>query len=853
MLKDSLQMPTPEPVHRRKHELCPLLEGYKPAKGVFDECVDDEGELRDSYLSFFEALPHFTLAELKQRDETIRRTIQEQGITYNIYGDPLGFDRAWELEPLPLLISAAEWREIEKGLIQRAALINRIIADCYGSQDLIRSGWLPPALVFGQPDFLRPCHGVRPSSDTFIHLYAADLARSPDGKWWVLSDRTQIPTGAGYALANRLIAARILHEPFRHCQVQRLARFFRELQTTLARAASRRADNPRVVVLTPGPFNETYCEQVWLSRYLGYTLVEGQDLTVRDDRVFLKTLSGLEPIDVILRRVDDDWCDPLELRNDSMLGVAGLVRALRAGNVAVANALGSGLLQSPAFMSFLPGLCKHILSEELKLPSVATWWCGQQSARTYVLDHLEELMVRPSFRPTDGKTPAGPSAGCESESLRSRIQFQPELFVAQERVSLSTTPTWDGTGLKPRPVSLRVYLVATAEGYCVMPGGLARVGAEPGVAVSLQHGGATKDTWVMADGPIEEVTLLNSSSDTIELRRVGNNLPSRLADNFFWLGRYAERCDSTARLLRSLLTRFSPENSGATFSLIQPMLQTLAKQGQISGDISRPTSLHKLETTETELLKAISDPKRRGSLRALSLELQRLAVLVRDRTSHDLWRVLAQLGEILSVSDNRTPLSIGDGVEMLNHILLHLAALHGLARENMTRAQGWRFLDMGLRLERGVHLCTFLDHALRSREADNPSVLETVLEVADSALTYRSRYNLMPNIAAVYDLVLLDDTNPRSLLFQLNQLVKHFERLPRERESALPSPGQRLLLDCLTRLRLVDPRSLLRRSGNWHHTSVGAIVTRIIRDLPRLSEAIAVSYFEHSSISRTGL
>ena len=838
-------MPTPEPLHKRKAELSALFEKYKPLQGVFDECVSENGELRENYVSFFDALPHFSSAELQHRGEVIRRIIQEQGITYNVYGDPQGFDRPWQLDPLPLLISAAEWRDLEKGLIQRAALINRIIADCYGSQDLIRSRWLPPALVFGQPDFLRPCHGIRPLGETFVHLYGADLARSADGKWWVLSDRTQIPTGAGYALGNRLIAARILHESFRNCHVQRLARFFRQLQTTLSRAASRRVDNPRVVVLTPGPFNETYCEQVWLSRYLGYSLVEGQDLTVRDDRVFLKTLSGLEPVDVILRRVDDDWCDPLELRNDSMLGVAGLVRALRAGNIAVANALGSGLMQSPAFMPFLPGLCRHILGEDLILPSIATWWCGQANAREYVLDHLAELIVRPAFRSQAEDT---------LDTLQSRIRFQPELFVAQERMALSTAPVWDGSALTPRPVSLRVYLVATAEGYCAMPGGLARVGVEPGGSVvSLQQGGATKDTWVVADGPIEEVTLLNSSNETVELRRVGNNLPSRLADNFFWLGRYAERSDSTARLLRSLFTRFSPENLGASFSLIQPMLQTLARQGQIGADSSRPGSPQKLESTEVELLKAISDPKRRGSLRALSLELQRLALLVRDRTSHDLWRVLAQLGEILSASSHRAAFSMGEGVEILNEVLLHLAALHGLARENMTRAQGWRFLDMGLRLERGVHLCTFLDYALRSREADNPSVLETILEIADSALTYRSRYNLMPNIAAVYDLVLLDETNPRSLLFQLNQLVKHFERLPRERESALPSPGQRLLLDCLTRLRLVDPRSLLRRGGNWHHTSVGAIITRILRDLPRLSEAIAVSYFEHSSISRTGV
>lgn len=386
-----------------------------------------------------------------------------------------------------------------------------------------------------------------------------------------------------------------------------------------------------------------------------------------------------------------------------------------------------------------------------------------------------------------------------------------------------------------------------------MPGGLARVGGEAGAAVSLQQGGTTKDTWVIADGPIEQVSLLNSNNDSVELRRVGNNLPSRLADNFFWLGRYAERSDFTARVLRSLLTRFTPENAGTSFLLIEPLLQTLSRQGQIAQENSFPGPRPKLETTEAELLKAISDPKRRGSLRSLSLELQRLAALVRDRTSNDLWRVLAQLGELLSCSGNQGPLTITDGVELVNQVLLHLAALHGLARENMTRAQGWRFLDMGLRLERALRLCMFLDSALRSREANNPSVLETVLEIADSTLTYRSRYNLLPNVAAVYDLVLLDDTNPRSLLFQFNQLVKHFERLPRERESALPSPGQRLLLDGLTRLRLVDPHSLLRRSANWHHTSVGAIVTRILRDLPRLSDAIAVSYFEHSSISRMGL
>ncbi len=425
--------------------------------------------------------------------------------------------------------------------------------------------------------------------------------------------------------------------------------------------------------------------------------------------------------------------------------------------------------------------------------------------------------------------------------------------MAQERISLATAPVWDGARLAPRPVSLRVYLVATSEGYRAMPGGLTRVAVEPSSGIiSLQQGGGSKDTWVLADGPVEEVTLLNSSQHGVELRRVGNNLPSRLADNFFWLGRYSERADSTARLLRSLLVRFGPENKGSSFAVIEPLLTTLARQGQIGETPHQTRFQQEPGTIETELLDAIFNPERRGSLREIALELQRLAMRLRDRTSNDLWRVLTRLGALLAGPAKDSAASMNETVELLNHILLHLAALHGLARENMTRAQGWRFLDMGLRLERALYLCAFLDSALGSADAENPSVLETVLEVADSTLTYRSRYNLLPDIAAVYDLVLLDDTNPRSLLFQFNQLVKHFERLPGERENALPSGGRRLLIENLTRLRLVDPRSLTGGAGQWQHTEVGAIVARIARELPKLSDAITVSYFAHSTISRAG-
>ncbi len=831
-----------------------LLRNYRAAPEMFDESSTGDGAPRSHYDRLFASLEDLGLGELRRRAETGQRLVREQGITYNVYGDPRGMDRPWQLDPIPLALASEEWKKLETGLVQRATLLNQILADCYGPQNLIRSSWLPPALVFAQPDFLRSCHGIGVPHDTFLHFYAADLARSSDGQWWVISDRTQIPTGAGYALANRLVTSRILPETFRDCQVERLAGFFRTVRAALARLASRHQDNPRVVMLTPGPFNETYFEQAYLARYLGYTLVEGQDLTVRDDRLFLKTLGGLEPVDVLWRRVDDDFCDPLELRNDSMLGVPGLVEALRAGNVAVANALGSGLLQSPAFLSFLPGLCRHLLGEELKLPSIATWWCGQKSAAAHVLDHLDELFIKPAFRSVGRRGESGsPGTAAEREALRRRIQFQPDLFVAQEWANLSTAPAWETNGLVARPVALRVYVVAGENGYQVMPGGLTRVASpDAGRSISMQRGGASKDTWVLSGQPVEEVTLLAGRGQAIELRRVGNNLSSRMADNFFWLGRYAERAALMARLLRSALQRFTPESSGHASIVLAPLLDTLEAQGQVGGTKDQPDIRQHPEALEADLLAAIFDPDRPGSLRALADKLQGLAVLVRDRTSNDLWRVLSQLDERLSTPASSLVMLAGDAVGILNQVLLNLAAFHGLARENMTRAQGWRFLDMGCRLERASYLGCLLDSALRSPESENPSVLEAVLEVADSTITYRSRYSLLPDIGAVYDLVLLDETNPRSLLFQFNQLVKHFERLPRERESALPSPGQRILLEAVTRLRLLDPRTLVGLNGAWHESEVGRVIQQTLRELPRLSDAIAVSYFAHSAISRAG-
>ena len=825
----------------------PLIANYHAPAGVFDELLDETRQPRGHYAGLVEHLGSRGLDGLRQRAETGRRLVAEQGITYNVYNDPRGMERPWELDPMPLIMSAAEWSRLESGMVQRATLLNRILADCYGPQELIRTAHLPPALVFGQRDFLRPCHGHRPPDGTWLHLYAADLARSPDGQWWVISDRTQIPTGAGYALANRLISSRILPEPFRSLHVQRLAGFFREMQGALAALGTRRTEHPRVVMLTPGPHNETYFEQAYLARYLGYTLVEGQDLTVRDERVFLKTLSGLDPVDVILRRVDDDFCDPLELRNGSMLGVPGLTGAWRSGNVAVANALGSALLQSPAFMAFLPGLSRHLLGEKLQLPSVATWWCGQQAAAKYVTEHLDSVFVKPAFRTRlRGMDPDRPPSATERTALLARIRFQPHLFVGQELVQHSTAPALRGDALAPVPVALRVYLIATRDGYRMMPGGLARVAREStGRSVAMQRGGASKDVWVLSDQPVSAVTLLASAGGGVELRRVGNNLTSRLADNFYWLGRYGERADATARLLRSALMRFSPESAGSAMPFLAPLLDALEAQGVIESAAEKPSVRQSSEALEAELLAAIFDAERPNSLRSITTNLHRLGMLVRDRTSNDFWRIVSQLHDGLATPSSTLMLA-GDAVGVINRLLQGVFAFHGISRENMTRAQAWRFLDMGRRVERALYLCTFLECALESANADDPSALEAVLEFADSTLTYRSRYNLLPDITPVYDLVLLDDTNPRSLLHQLNYLAKHFDRLPDARLHALPTPGQRILLESVARLRLLDPHALGTAVSGWRESDVAHAIRQTAESMRQLSDCIAAQYFAHA-------
>ncbi len=806
----------------------------------YNELAADGVTPRPHWAPFIESLQAIGSDELARRWERAERRIRENGVTYNIYTDPLGANRPWAIDPIPLLIPPEEWLCIEAGVIQRAHLLNLVLEDVYSSRRLVSNGDLPAALLFANPEFLRPLAGVQVPRQSYLHLLGVDLARSRDGEWWVLAHRTQAPSGTGYALESRIIVSNVLPDIFRTSNVRRLAPFFRAQREALIGLAQ--ADYPRVVLLTPGPLNETYFEHSYLARYLGFTLAEGADLTVRDRRVYLKTVEGLQPVDVILRRVDDSFCDPLELRGDSFLGVAGLVDAISAGNVTVANALGSGAIETAAIMPFLPGLARKLLGEPLKLPSVATWWCGQDRALNWVLDHLDHVVVKPAF-PLRGMEPVfgAELAKAEKRKMADQLRSRPYEYVAQEQVALSTAPVWDRGHLHSRSLVLRTYVLNTGAGWVVMPGGLVRVAGAEGPVVSMQRGGNSKDAWVLWDLPVDTFSMLRPRNQTVELRRGSADLPSRAADNLFWLGRYAERSECIARLLRCLITRVRRANEAELDCLFR-----------LHGCLSSKHSILPKEGAaqardlEDELISLISDSKRPDSLISNLAEVQRVGGNVRERLSADFSRLIGELVESARIEEH---LLFGEYAPVLSGCLDLLSAFSGMERENITRGPGWLFLSLGRRLERAIYSVRQLLELTAPLDEHSWPVLEYLLEVADSSMTYRSRYFTTLQPVAVLDVLMADGANPRSLYFQLSHLADLYQRLPRHVPDDLS-----LMSHATELLRNLDMHTLdypLPGGDQAPRNSNGPLqLDRLLKflqlSLPSWADNVSRTYFDHA-------
>lgn len=809
---------------------------------AYDELSADGVTPRPHWAHLMESLRDIGPEELGRRWGRAERRIRENGITYNIYGDPLGANRPWKIDIVPLLIQAGEWRFIEQGIIQRAQLLNRILEDLYGPQKLVAEGHFPAALLYANPAFLRPLVGVPVPPQSYLHMLAVDLARSSDGQWWVLADRTQAPSGSGYALENRTIVADVLPDLFRTSNVLRLAPFFRAQREALINLAQ--CNNPRIVLLTPGPNNETYFEHSYIARYLGFTLVEGKDLTVRDRCVFLKTVDGLEQVNVILRRVDDSFCDPLELRGESFLGVPGLVDAIVAGNVRVANALGSGLIETAAIMPFLPGLSAHLLGEKLKLPSVATWWCGQPDALDWVLNHLDSVVVKPAF-PAFGKEPVfgAEIPQAEKSKFADQLRTSPHEYVAQEQIALSTAPVWEDGHFISRSVVLRAFVLNTGSGWTAFPGGLMRVAEVEGSVVSMQRGGHSKDAWVLWDTPVDTFSMLRPRGEPVELHRVALSVPSSVADNVFWLGRYVERAENMARVVRSMISRVRRADEPELGCLVRLHSCLESRHSKLpKPKVRRPTALE----LEHEMISLLTNAKRPDSLASTLTEISRVGGNVRERLSADMNVLIGQLRDSIHIA-HETPFY--EYPAMLTSCLELLSAFSGMERENINRGSGWLFMTIGRRLERAIYLTRQLREVTTPLAEQDWSFLECLLEVADSSITYRTRYFTTLQPVAVLDLLMSDGTNPRSLDFQLGHLVDIYQKLPRHM-----SDDAQAMRDALALLRGFDLRELQYPLPGAPTVPGGlgglARLDHFLRDmevwLPSWSNNLSSRYFSHA-------
>ncbi len=824
-----------------------LWDRYSPLPGAYDELFQAPGELREHWRGLIDALALNRDGETgRRREAEVRRLLQDNGVTYNVHDDPRTAQRPWVVDPVPLPIAGPEWGTVEAGLAQRSRLLERLLADLYGPRRVLRQGILPPELVYAHPGFSRPCVNSLPVEGRWLMFHGVDLARFPDGGFRAVADKTQAPAGAGYALENRIIMARAMPELYRDAPLRRLAGFLETLRTTLQSLAPHKREQPRVVLLTPGPASRSYFEHAYLSNYLSLSLVEGADLTVRDDRVWLKTLGGLMPVDVILRRVNDELCDPLELRGDSLLGVPGLLQVVRSGGVVLANPLGSAIAENPGLLAFMPVLCRHLLGEELLMPSVRTWWCGQGADRDHVLANMETLLVRsilPGHKPVLG---AQLDAAARDELTR-RIRAAPHLYVGQEPTEFSSAPVLDDSGLASIPMLLRSFTALDGDGYRVMPGGLARVSKQAMDTVSLSSPGRiSKDLWVLAPAPEKHISLLRQGQGPVVLTRDGADLPSRVADNLFWLGRYGERLDGMTRLLREALVRLLEQERGDSEESCLDDLLAALKLAPVPVATSPQA---RFKTIRAALLELLGESEEPPGMPVVFAGMLRTGRAVRDHLGDDSWRVLNHLQQ--RIQRTATVVSAGDAREMLEGNQTLLAAFYGLNNETMPHHLGWLFLDIGRHLERVQSTLDLLELAFVTARRSGLPLWEVVMTTTDNLAAYRRRYRSELHPRAILDLLLFDEDNPRSVGYQVTRLQTQIGRLPRPEATPYRSSEERLILQAVSALRLADIERLAALGRERQADSeLARLLESLSEPLSALSEALIHTHFSHAEVPR---
>jgi uncharacterized circularly permuted ATP-grasp superfamily protein/uncharacterized alpha-E superfamily protein len=819
----------------------------------------DRAPLVPEWNHFFEHLGSSGFADLNRRTEQLQRQIHDNGVTYNVYADPENPQRPWSLDLFPLIVTPESWQQIETGVLQRVRVLDRVLADIYGPQQLLAQGLLPPDLVQGHPGYLRSMHGVQPLGSTHLHVAAFDLARGPDGNWWVVSQRTQAPSGLGYLLENRLSISRLFPQAFESMHIQRLAATYQALVDGLKRMSPAGKD-AHIALLTPGPYNETYFEHAYLARYLGLTLVEGSDLTVRDQRLYLKTLKGLEPVHGLLKRLDDQFLDPLELRPDSRLGVPGLLQVIRAGNVLMANPPGSAFLESPALLGFLPALSRHLLGEDLQLPALPTWWCGERAAMEAALPELGNCVIKPTYQGAASRRSFDAVLGRslsrrELDEWAGRILRQGDEYTVQAYMPLSQMPTWSTqpgqpARIAPRSTMLRVFAVSDGpQSWRVLPGGLARMVNAGDSVASMQRGGSSADVWVKAKGEVDRTTLLHTSLSPEVVTRRSHRVTSRAAENLFWLGRYAERTENTLRLARVTLEGLGGEDQTAT-----PFLSWLHEMSVQHGLVlaAVPSPLQARRVFERSLIAALADPNAAHSVGYNLRAIKNTAATLRERLSQEHWNVILRAEEKFfsrcARNGRGSDFSPIEALQVLEATSTHLAAMTGAQTDRMTRDDGWRLLSIGRHIERLGFLSSALARGFKTGAVANTGGFEAMVSLFDSSITFHSQYQQSREVVALLDLLVLDRDNPRSLAWVAQTLRGRLAKLAGSAPNELSPMAQKVVAPVdwdLAKLCSVDAQG--------QYTHLIRLLTQCAQCAYDTSDDISATYFTHSRDAKRSL
>jgi uncharacterized circularly permuted ATP-grasp superfamily protein/uncharacterized alpha-E superfamily protein len=838
-----------------------LLESYKSTLNSYDEVIDQNGQVKPYWQQFFNTLENIGMDVLETRNTEIINKLRENGVTYNIYNSSNGLNRPWKLDPIPFLIHQNEWNTIEKGIKQRAHLMDLIIKDLYGPQLLIKKSIIPPELLYDNLGFLRPCFDINQKLETQLLLYACDLARGPDGKMWLLDNRIQTPSGSGYALENRTVLANTFPELNKNIYRSKLSPYFNHLQDTVDKLANLSNENANVVILTPGPGNETYFEHVFLSSYLGYTLVQGNDLLVREGYVWLKSIDQLVRVDVIINRVDDEWSDPLELRENSLLGVPGLLQVMRLGNVSVLNPPGAAVGENFGFMAFMQNASKFLLNEPLLLNSVATWWCGQAKELNYVLANIPKLIIKKTNRKQGFRSIYGRLlSGAQIEKLRQIISKNPKEYVAQEEVSLSTTPSYINGKIEPRFAAIRAFMVSNGTDYEVMQGGLTRSSAvKDKFEISNQQGGLSKDTWIVTDQPTQQyIERISTKISTVSPNNY--SITSRMAENLFWVGRLFERTVEVVGFLKIILNRLNENvhNEGKKQpEYLVVLLKSLTHLTETyPGFLEEEGEKDIFLNPQKELILLTKDVKRGGTVTYNLNSLINTIGQIKEKWNNDTRNIINLLDDSLLALKSSDTQNLNQVTHNLDNVYTNLFAFHGNLSETLPRDHGFFLFEAGKIIERIISLISVLrsSFSFKNEPEVELMLMEAVLENHHLLAQYRHINKSNFSLFTVLNMVLLDKNLPYTLTFLLDDLTYCLTKLPKHIEPNRLNIAEKTVLEASTMIKLIDTEKLVKASKeNGYRKEFDHTLEKVYDLISQVTSNLSSLYFSHTVMQHSSI